>query len=136
MTCYYTVDGQNTDRKRSNEMAKLNDQNSSGKNSGIINPLLYGLTYNTHGYFAHCLEKYYPALRILYVNIQSSFTVQNPRVQLVKIEHVILLYLTSANSDSALLTITHKNRALLTMASANSCRNSGRKKANRAKKYK
>ena len=52
------------------------------------------------------------------VNIQSSFTVQNPRAQLVKIEHVILLYLTSANSDSALLTITHKNRALLTMASA------------------
>ena len=51
-------------------------------------------------------------------NIQSSFTVQNPRAQLVKIEHVILLYLSSANSDSALLTITHKNRALLTMASA------------------
>ena len=50
-------------------------------------------------------------------NIQSSFTVQNPRAQLVKIEHVILLYLSSANSDSALLTITHKNRALLTMAS-------------------
>ena len=50
-------------------------------------------------------------------NIQSSFTVQNPRAQLVKIEHVILLYLSSANSDSA-LTITHKNRALLTMASA------------------
>ena len=52
------------------------------------------------------------------INIQSSFTVQNPRVQLVKIEHVILLYLSSANSDSALLTITHKNRALLTTASA------------------
>ena len=53
------------------------------------------------------------------VNIQSSFTVQNPRAQLVKIENVILLYLSSANSDSALLTIiTHKNRALLTMASA------------------
>ena len=52
------------------------------------------------------------------INIQSSFTVQNPRAQLVKIEHVILLYLSSANSDSALLTITHKNRALLTMASA------------------
>ena len=51
-------------------------------------------------------------------NIQSSFTVQNPRAQLVKIEHMILLYLSSANSDSALLTITHKNRALLTMASA------------------
>ena len=31
---------------------------------------------------------------------------------------MILLYLTSANSDSALLTIKHKNRALLTMASA------------------
>ena len=51
-------------------------------------------------------------------NIQSSFTVQNPRAQLVKIEHVILRYLTSANSDSALLTIKHKNCALLTMASA------------------
>ena len=49
-------------------------------------------------------------------NIQSSFTVQ--KIQLVKIEHLILLYLTSANSDSALLTITHKNRALLTMALA------------------
>ena len=55
---------------------------------------------------------------LYYFNIQSSFTVQNPRVQLVKIEHVILLYLSSANSDSALLTITHKNRALLTTASA------------------
>ena len=55
---------------------------------------------------------------VVCVNIQSSFTVQNPRAQLVKIEHVILLYLSSANSDSALLTITHKNRALLTMASA------------------
>ena len=74
--------------------------------------------------------------RVYRINTQSSFTVQNPHAQLVKIEHVILLYLTSANSDSALLTITHKNRALLTMASANSCRNSGRKKANRAKKYK
>ena len=31
---------------------------------------------------------------------------------------MILLYLTSAKSDSALLTIKHKNRALLTMASA------------------
>ena len=50
--------------------------------------------------------------------MQSSFTVQNPRAQLVKIEHVILLYLSSANSDSVLLKITHKNRALLTMASA------------------
>ena len=39
-------------------------------------------------------------------------------VQVIVIEHVILLYLTSANSDSALLTIKHKNRALLTMASA------------------
>ena len=55
---------------------------------------------------------------ITIINIQSSFTVQNPRAQLVKIEHVILLYLTSANSDSALLTIKHKSRALLTMASA------------------
>ena len=55
---------------------------------------------------------------LLLFNIQSSFTVQNPRAQLVKTEHVILLYLTSANSDSALLTITHKKRALLTMASA------------------
>ena len=55
----------------------------------------------------------------LYIlNIQSSFTVQNPCVQLVKIEHVILVYLLSANSGSALLTITHKNRALLTTASA------------------
>ena len=56
------------------------------------------------------------ARALLSFTIQSSFTVQNPRTQLVKIEHVILLYLTSANSDSALLTITHKNRALLTMA--------------------
>ena len=30
---------------------------------------------------------------------------------------MILLYLTSANSEGALLTITHKNRALLKMAS-------------------
>ena len=60
----------------------------------------------------------FEAMHIYVFNIQSSFTVQNPRAQLVKIEHVILLYLTSANSDSALLTITHKNSALLTMASA------------------
>ena len=57
-----------------------------------------------------------PCYPLSVLNIQSSFTVQNPRMQLVKIEHVILLYLTSANLDSALLTITHKNRALLTMA--------------------
>ena len=56
---------------------------------------------------------------IYVITMQSSFTVQNPRAQLVKIEHVILLYLTSANSDSALLTIMHKIRALLTIASAN-----------------
>ena len=31
---------------------------------------------------------------------------------------MILPYLTSVNSDSALLTIMHRNRALLTMASA------------------
>ena len=48
---------------------------------------------------------------MIYINIQSSFTVQNPRTQLVKIEHVILLYLTSAS-----FAITHKNRALLTIA--------------------
>ncbi len=50
--------------------------------------------------------------------MQSSFTVQNPRVQLVKTDHVILLYLSSANSDSAVLTIIHKNCALLKMSSA------------------
>ncbi len=50
-------------------------------------------------------------------NIQSSFTVQNPRAPLVKIDHVIFFYLSSANSDSAVLTIMHKNRALLKMSS-------------------
>lgn len=50
--------------------------------------------------------------------LQSLFTVQNPCTQLVKIDHMMLLYLTSANSNSALLTIMHKNRAVLTMASA------------------
>ena len=58
----------------------------------------------------------YVELTLFIINIQSSFTVQNPRTQLDKIEHVILLYLTSANLDSALLAITYKNRALLTMA--------------------
>ncbi len=52
------------------------------------------------------------------INIQFSFTVQNPRAQLVKIDHVILLNLSSANSDSAVLTIMHKNRALLKVSSA------------------
>ena len=47
------------------------------------------------------------------LNIQSSFTVQNSRAQLVKIEHVILLYLTSANSDSASLTITQKKSCII-----------------------
>ncbi len=48
----------------------------------------------------------------------TSFTVQNPRAQLIKIDHVILLYLSSANSDSALLTIMHTNRAFLKISSA------------------
>ena len=46
MTRYYIVEqGQNTDGKRSNEMAGLN-------------PFFDGLTYNTRGYFAHC--SYFP----------------------------------------------------------------------------
>ncbi|KAL9965106.1 hypothetical protein ACROYT_G028859 [Oculina patagonica] len=53
-------------------------------------------------------------LAVSFYNIQSSFTVQNPRAQLVKTDHVILLYL----CDSAVLTIMHKNRALLKMSSA------------------
>ena len=69
-------------------------------------------------FFSKMIQKCRQRRALYSLNIQSSFTVQNPRAQLVKIEHVILLYLTSPNSDSALLTITHKNRALLTMASA------------------
>ena len=42
--------------KCSNEMARLNDANRTGKNSGIGDyPSFDGLTYNMHGYFAHCL---------------------------------------------------------------------------------
>ncbi len=49
---------------------------------------------------------------LLFVNTQSSFTVQNPLAQLVKLDHVIFLYLSSEYSDGALLTIMYKNRGL------------------------
>ncbi len=65
--------------------------------------------------FAFARDSFYA---IFSINIQSSFTVQNPRAKLVKIDHVILLYLSFANSDSAILTIMHRNRALLKMSSA------------------
>ena len=55
MTRYYNVElRKNTDGKRSNKMAGLNDPNLVGKNSGILNPLFHGLIYNTRGHFAHC----------------------------------------------------------------------------------
>ncbi len=59
-----------------------------------------------------CISKKRVLLR---VNTQSSFTVQNPRAQLVKIDHVILLYLSSANSDSAVLTIPYYRKLTLVL---------------------
>ena len=55
MPHYYTVgQGKNTDGKRRNKMAEINSPNLLEKNSGMINPLFDGLTYNTRGHFAHC----------------------------------------------------------------------------------
>ena len=55
MTRYYTLEeSQNTDGKRSNEMAGLNDPNLTEINSGIMNPVFGGLTFNTSGRLSHC----------------------------------------------------------------------------------
>ena len=45
-------------------------------------------------------------------NISSSFTVQNLRTRLVKIDHVCFGYLATTSRLSVLLSITHKKRAL------------------------
>ena len=46
------------------------------------------------------------------INISSSFTVQNLRTRLVKINHVCFGYLATTSRLSVLLSITHKKRAL------------------------
>ena len=46
------------------------------------------------------------------INISSSFTVENPRTRLVKIDHVCFSYLATTSLLSVLLSITHKKRPL------------------------
>ena len=49
---------------------------------------------------------------LMNINISSSFTVQNLRTRLVKIDHVCFGYLATTSLLSVLLSITHKKRAL------------------------
>ena len=52
-----------------------------------------------------------------YINIRSEFSIKIRARPLVKIDHVIFIYVTTPHSESAVLAITHENRALLQMAS-------------------
>ena len=46
-------------------ISKSKSQNTrKWRDSGIINPLFGGLTYNMSRHFAHCLEKYYATRKI------------------------------------------------------------------------
>ena len=54
---------------------------------------------------------------ILHVNIRSEFSIEICARPLVKIDHVIFIYVTTPHSESAVLAITDENRALLKMAS-------------------
>ena len=49
--------------------------------------------------------------------IRSEFSIKIRGRPLVKIDHVIFVYVTTPHSESAVLAITHENRALLQMAS-------------------
>ena len=51
------------------------------------------------------------------LNIRSGFSIKIRARPLVKIYHVIFIYVTAPHSESAVLAITHENRALLKMAS-------------------
>ena len=54
---------------------------------------------------------------VLYGNIRSEFSIKIRARPLVKIDHVIFINVTTPHSESAVLAITHENRALLQMAS-------------------
>ena len=51
------------------------------------------------------------------LNIRSEFSIKIRARPLVKIDHVIFIYVTAPHSERAVLAITHENRALLKMAS-------------------
>ena len=52
-----------------------------------------------------------------FFNIRSEFSIKIRARPLVKIDHVIFIYVTAPHSERAVLAITHENRALLKMAS-------------------
>ena len=52
-----------------------------------------------------------------YSFLRSEFSIKIRARPLVKIDHVIFIYVTAPHSESAVLAITHENRALLKMAS-------------------
>ena len=56
-------------------------------------------------------------MHYLYINIRSEFSIKIRARPLVKIDLVIFIYVTTPHSESAVLVITHENRALLQMAS-------------------
>ena len=51
---------------------------------------------------------------LLTFNIRSEFAIKICARPLVKIDHVIFIYVTTPHSESAVLAITLENRALLT----------------------
>ena len=50
------------------------------------------------------------------INIRSEFSIKIRARPLVKIDNVIFIYVMAPHSESAVLAITHENRALLQMA--------------------
>ena len=67
----------------------------------------------THSLHSWTNNNYYDVILPLSIfNISSSFTVQNLRTRLVKIDHVCFGYLATTSLLSVLLSITHKKRAL------------------------
>ena len=56
-------------------------------------------------------------------NIRSSFTAQNPRTRLVKIDHVCFFLPGNDESFECVITITHEKCAVLKMARSKTSRN-------------
>ena len=56
-------------------------------------------------------------MQIRKFNIRSEFSINIRARPLVKIDHVIFIYVTTSHSESAVLAVTHENRTLLQTAS-------------------
>ena len=54
---------------------------------------------------------------VLHINIRSEFSIKIRARPLVKIDHVIFIYVTAPHSESAVLAVTYENRVLVKMAS-------------------